>query len=200
MKDLVFNSLVQFWDTFSEVMLVSNLEYYWEEKDLTNHNLLTTLYAYTLSWYTQTWLSCISLATQKFQCCFAFLFISKLKSGDIITTGQYMNSRTFSNLQYRTLLKIFFIVFTMTWETQTVNKSFLYLSVSLVLFWCPEKPPTFISHLKHVTRWLLQNKYNFQSIEVLVDNVDGDSAHLHKFLGEPPFHFCVNILSQLQNA
>ena len=34
-----------------------------------------------------------------------FLFISKLKSGDIITTGQYMNYQTFSNLQFRPLLK-----------------------------------------------------------------------------------------------
>ena len=35
-------------------------------------------------------------------------FISKLKSGDIITTGQYMNYQTFSDLQFRPLLKIFF--------------------------------------------------------------------------------------------
>ena len=34
-----------------------------------------------------------------------FLFISKLKSGDIITTGQYMNYQTFSNPQFRPLLK-----------------------------------------------------------------------------------------------
>ena len=34
-----------------------------------------------------------------------FPFISKLKSGDIITTGQYMNHETFSNLQFRRLLK-----------------------------------------------------------------------------------------------
>ena len=34
-----------------------------------------------------------------------FLFNSKLKSGDIITTGQYMNYQTFSNLQFRPLLK-----------------------------------------------------------------------------------------------
>ena len=34
-----------------------------------------------------------------------FLFISKLKSGDIITTGQYMNYQTFSNLKFRPLLK-----------------------------------------------------------------------------------------------
>ena len=37
-----------------------------------------------------------------------FPVISKLKSGDILTTGQYMNYQTFSNLQFRTLLKIFF--------------------------------------------------------------------------------------------
>ena len=34
-----------------------------------------------------------------------FPFISKLKSGDIITTGQYMNCQKFSNLQFRRLLR-----------------------------------------------------------------------------------------------
>ena len=34
-----------------------------------------------------------------------FPFISKLKGGDIITTGQYMNYQTFSNQQFRHLLK-----------------------------------------------------------------------------------------------
>ena len=34
-----------------------------------------------------------------------FPFISKLKAGDLITTGQYMNYQTFSNLQFRPLLK-----------------------------------------------------------------------------------------------
>ena len=37
-----------------------------------------------------------------------FPFISKLKGGDIITTGQYMNYQTFSNLLFRPLLKKFF--------------------------------------------------------------------------------------------
>ena len=37
-----------------------------------------------------------------------FPFISKLKGGDIITTGQYMNYQTFSNLQFRPLLEISF--------------------------------------------------------------------------------------------
>ena len=34
-----------------------------------------------------------------------FPFISKLKGGDIITTGRYMNYQIFSNLQFRPLLK-----------------------------------------------------------------------------------------------
>ena len=42
-----------------------------------------------------------------------FPFISKLKGGDIITTGQYMNYQTFSNLQFRPLLKTLFIVYTL---------------------------------------------------------------------------------------
>ena len=37
-----------------------------------------------------------------------FSFILELKGGDIITTGQYMNYQTFSNLQFRPLLKNFF--------------------------------------------------------------------------------------------
>ena len=32
-------------------------------------------------------------------------FISKLKAGDVIATGQYMNYQTFGNLQFRPLLK-----------------------------------------------------------------------------------------------
>ena len=34
-----------------------------------------------------------------------FPFFSKLKGGDIVTTGQYMNYQTFRNLQFRPLLK-----------------------------------------------------------------------------------------------
>ena len=129
-----------------------------------------------------------------------FPFISKLKAGDIITTGQYMNYQTFRNLQFRPLLKILFIVFILTWETRAVTKYPLYLSVSLVLVSCLEKPPTFFSDLKDVTRRFVQDKQRFHSIEVLVDSVGEDSVHLHKLLGELQFHFCVNISSQLQNA
>ena len=37
-----------------------------------------------------------------------FPFLSKFKSDDIITTGQYMNYQTFSILQFRRLLKKLF--------------------------------------------------------------------------------------------
>ena len=37
-----------------------------------------------------------------------FVFISNLKSGDIISTGQYLNDPTFSNLQFKPLPKNFF--------------------------------------------------------------------------------------------
>ena len=45
------------------------------------------------------------VVTRRLHCCVVFFFISKLKSGDFITAGQYMNNQTFSNLQFRPLLK-----------------------------------------------------------------------------------------------
>ena len=35
-------------------------------------------------------------------------FISKVKNGDIISTGQYMTYQSFTNLQFKKLLKNFF--------------------------------------------------------------------------------------------
>ena len=52
-----------------------------------------------------------------------FPFILKVKSGDIITTGQYMNSQTSSNLQFRRLLKISFLTaYTLICETRLVRR------------------------------------------------------------------------------
>ena len=87
-----------------------------------------------------------------------FPFISKLKGGDIITTGQYMNYQTFSNLQFRPLLKNFFHSIHIDLETQLVKKYPLFLSDSLGLFWCLEMCPTFIFDTYDTTKWLLQDK------------------------------------------
>ena len=63
-----------------------------------------------------------------------FLFISRLKSGDIITTGQYMNYQTLSNLQFRPLLKNSFHSIHIDLRDTSGEKNPLYLLVSLVLF------------------------------------------------------------------
>ena len=109
MKDLVLYSSARIWDTFSEVMSVLNLEWSQEEKDLSNQNLHTTLYAYIVSRH------CLMVNTDlieynivgdtKAPMLRCFLFISKLNSGDNITTGQFMNYQTFGNLQFGPLLK-----------------------------------------------------------------------------------------------
>ena len=46
----------------------------------------------------------------------------KLKSGDIITTGQYMNYQTFSNLQFRLLLKNSFYSFHIDLRDKSAKK------------------------------------------------------------------------------
>ena len=63
-----------------------------------------------------------------------FPFISKLRGGDIITTGQYMNYQTFSNLQFRPLLKNSFHSIRIDLRDTSGEKYPLYLSVSLDLF------------------------------------------------------------------
>ena len=64
MKHPVKHSLVRSWDALSEAMLAMNLEWCWERKDFSHQDLPTTLSVYTLSLYTQTWLSTISLSTR----------------------------------------------------------------------------------------------------------------------------------------
>ena len=87
-----------------------------------------------------------------------FPFISKLKSGDIITTGQYMNCQTFSNLQGRPLLKnSFHSIHIDLRDTSGEKLPFVSVGISrLVLMF--RKPPTSFSNLKDVTKWLLQDK------------------------------------------
>ena len=63
-----------------------------------------------------------------------FLFISKLKVGDIITTGRYMKYQTFSNMHFRPVLKNSFHTIHIDLRDTSGEKYPLYLLVSLVLF------------------------------------------------------------------
>ena len=64
-----------------------------------------------------------------------FPFISNVKSADNLPTVQYMNYQTFSNLQFRPLLKNSFHSNHLDLrDTSGVKKHLLYQSVSLVFF------------------------------------------------------------------
>ena len=75
LSTLVMWFLVRTWDPFLEVMLATELEWYWTEEALTNRNWLKTLFASTLSWYTRTWLSTKPLVTRKPLCCVPFFLL-----------------------------------------------------------------------------------------------------------------------------
>ena len=154
-KDLVLPSLVRIWDTFSEVMLVL-----WstvERKRTSRSRICLRHCTHTLSLdiHGPDWVQ----YRRRHESSIAALlcFFSKLKFGDIITTGQYMNYQTFSKLQFRPLLKSSFHsvhidLKDMSGELKPV------VSVGIIrLLWCSEKLPTFVSNLKDVTRWLLQD-------------------------------------------
>ena len=87
-----------------------------------------------------------------------FLFISKLKFGDIITTGPYMNYQTFSNLHFRPLpINIFHSIHIDLRVTSGENIPFLSVGITrLVLMF--RKASNIFSDPKDVTRWLLQAK------------------------------------------
>ena len=60
-----------------------------------------------------------------------FSFVSKLKSGDIITIGIYMNFQTFSNLQFRQLVKkCFRSIFFDLRDTSVEKKPFVSVGIT----------------------------------------------------------------------
>ena len=64
-----------------------------------------------------------------------FPLVPKLDAGDSITTGQYMKHQTFSNTQFRPLLKYVFVLFPFSWETRVMKKHhFLSLGTTRLVF------------------------------------------------------------------
>ena len=59
-----------------------------------------------------------------------FLFFSKLKAGDLVTTEQYMNYQTYSNLQFRPLFKNFSHSFHIDLR-DTSGEKILFVSVGI---------------------------------------------------------------------
>ena len=129
-----------------------------------------------------------------------FPFTSKLKSGDIITTGQYMNYQTLSNLQFRPLLKNFFDIIHIDLR-DTSGEKIPFVSVGVTRLLLMLRKASNIQFQSERRYKMVASK----QIQIPFYRDDGrqlgrDSVHLHKLLGETQFHFCVNISSQLQNA
>ena len=73
-----------------------------------------------------------------------FPFISKLKSGDVISTAQYMNYQTFSNLQFGRFLKKNFHIKHNDLRDTSCEKISLFRWKYLKFLSCLEKFPKFI--------------------------------------------------------
>ena len=88
-----------------------------------------------------------------------FLFLSKLKAGDIITIGVYMNYHTCSNLQFRPLLKNSFHSIHIQLRDKSGEKVFLF--ICRFNSFCSDAQKSlqqpFLTWKKNVTRWLLQD-------------------------------------------
>ena len=122
MKDLVLHCLVRTSDTFLEVRLAKSLEWCGEKKDLKNQSLLNTLSAYTISWYTRTWLSTMSLGIRRPHCCVAFFLLQSSRLEILLLLHGTWTIRPLINFNSDRCLKILFIVFTLTWELRVVEK------------------------------------------------------------------------------
>ena len=111
------------------------------KKDLTNQSFLRTLSADTHPGYTRIWLSAKLSATESFHCCSVLCFLPSQKMLGFfnqwtvreISVGYILESCT----------KILSLVDMTILQTQAVKSHHLYLSVSLDIFWCLEKPLTF---------------------------------------------------------
>ena len=120
-------------------------------------------------------------------------FISKVKNGDRISTGQYMNYHSFTNLQFKKLLKNSFHSIKIELR-DTTGEKIPYVSVGITRvvllfrkisdnhFW-------FILH----TKWLLKVQLIFLFFVDMQDSVEEVLVLLHELLGELQFPLLKNI-------
>ena len=129
-----------------------------------------------------------------------FTFISKLKSGVNITTGQYMNYQTSSNLQFRPLLKNSFHNIQIDFRDTSEEKiSFVSVGITRLVLMFKEAFKIH-SYSKRRYKTVASREIEIPFLRGVGRQRGWDSVHLHKILAELQFHFCVNISSQLQNA
>ena len=129
-----------------------------------------------------------------------FPLISKLKGGDILTTGQYMNCQTFSNLQIRPLLKKSFRNKHIDLRDASGEK-ILFVSVGITRLVLMFRRVSNI-HFYHIRYYEM-----VASRQVEIPYYRGVGRQrgkgfgaLAQVIGKTAIPFCVNMLSQRQNA
>ena len=122
-----------------------------------------------------------------------FPFMSKVKSVDVITTRQYMENQTFSNLQLRRLLKNSFcgVQIDLRDTSGEKNPSVSVGKTRLVLMF--RKVSELHFKTKTCAKWLLQEKYNFPITKEWEDNKDGCLALSLKL-----FENCYSFLEKIR--
>ena len=126
-------------------------------------------------------------------------FISKLKSGDIITTGQYMNYQTFQNLQFKRLLKNAFHSIRIELRDATGEKiPFVSVGITRLVLMFRKVNDNHFRNYQH-RRWSLPVVQIYPTLEDTHDKEDVVLEHWHKHLGGQPFHSSANTWSQQLN-
>ena len=137
--------------------LVGNeIEVMLRKKDIKKQILSKTLSAYRFSWYEQSWLSKLLMATTRLHWCLVFLVQSlRLETWKLLdTTWNISLSVTYTSERYARNL---FIAVTMIWDSRVVKKPFLFVGITHFVLIC-KKPSILISDPKSLTRFLLQDK------------------------------------------
>ena len=127
-------------------------------------------------------------------------FISKLKAGGIIATGQYMNYQTFSNLQFRPLLKNSFHEIHIDLRVASGEKlPFVSVVITrLVLMF--RKTSNFHFQPKRSYKMVASKEVEIPSYRGVGRQRGRGFGALAQVIGELQFHFCVIISSQLQDT
>ena len=129
-----------------------------------------------------------------------FTFISKVKGGDIIKTGQYMNYQTFSNLQFRPLLKNSFRNIHIDLR-DTSGEKIPFVSMGII------RPFLMFRKVSNIHFYHTQFYEMVASRQVEIQYYRGVGRRrgrgfgaLAQVIGRTAILFCVIMLSQRQNA
>ena len=140
------------------------------------------------------------LATQKHHCCVFLILFQSSRLETLYLLESIWTIRPFSNLQFGPLLKKIFHG-NQIGLINTSGKNLPFVSVGITRFVLMFRKASYVKiNPEKRYKVVASKQVEIPFFEVLVDNVDGDSVHLHMIMGKLQFRIYVNISSQLQKA